>query len=629
MSKFFQPATLAGAIAIALASTATLANESTEQTTIQLKPIVVTATRSEQKAEEVPARINIIEPHILEQSPIASLPDLLKTDAAINMVQSGGYGQTASIFLRGTNSNHTLLLRDGIRLNSNTSGVASLPFIDTTDIKQIEVLKGPASVLYGTDAIGGVVQLISKTPEKTSAFVTSELGENKTYKSVIGADLAENGFYAQLRGQRLETDGTPVTDFKQSNLKTADYDQKGLSAKVGTEQQNYAASIDYNQNQGSSTYVTGDYDPTTYAFVGFKNLSQDFSNEAVNLKGRVNLNENMAIHARASQFQDNIDQNDSTDFVHSKTQEAEIYGQWGFTPNQKILVGVTHRNIDGDVLSYGTAYQEDIDSTGYYIQHKYDQAGLNTQVGVRVEDNEKYGTHTVAQGSVRYQVLPFTSIYANIGSAFKAPTLNDMYAYGGNPDLKPEESVSYELGLDQKLNNGLSTGLSIYQTKVKNLISNECVATCNGDWVTTFPVYKNINNDKSTFTGGEVYLNWQMQEFFVKTAYHHVKAEYDDSSKEVLRRPHQSFSLSTGLANDMYGVSATLSAKSSAKDVQQNTPGYATVDLNAYWNIQPQVKVFANVENVGDVQYKAASYQAGTYYINGGRQASVGVTLRY
>jgi vitamin B12 transporter len=148
----------------------------------------------------------------------------------------------------------------------------------------------------------------------------------------------------------------------------------------------------------------------------------------------------------------------------------------GFTPNQKLLVGATHRNIDGDVISYGTPYQEDIDSTGYYIQHKYDQAGLNTQVGIRVEDNEKFGTHTVGQGSVRYQVLPLTSVYANIGSAFKAPTLNDMYAFGGNPDLKPEESISYEIGLDQKLNYGLSTGLSIYQTKVKNLISSECVA---------------------------------------------------------------------------------------------------------------------------------------------------------
>ncbi|TXJ06749.1 MAG: TonB-dependent receptor [Acinetobacter sp.] len=626
MSKFFQLASLASAITVVLTATTSHADT---QPIIQLETIVVTAAKSPQNIEHVPARVTVIDEATLKQSPIASLPHVLQQEAAINMVQTGGYGQQSSIFLRGTNSNQTLVLRDGVRLNTATTGATNLQFIDTTDLKQIEILKGAASVLYGTDAIGGVIQLISKNPEKTSAFITGEAGENSTYKAVIGADLAENGVYAQVRAQRLETDGTQVTDFKQNNLKTADYDQKGFSAKFGVEQTQYALSLDYAQNDGRSTYVTGDFDPTTYAFIGFKNLSQDFNNEVVNFKGRVNLNDNVVMNARASQFKDDIDQHNSSDFIHSTTQEFDVNSQWKFSPEQNILLGITQQKIKGDVLSFGSPYQGDVDSTGYYVQHQYHANGLNTQVGLRIEDNEKYGTHTVGQVAARYQILPLTSVYANVGTAFKAPTLNDMYGYGGNVDLKPEESVSYEIGLDQKLNYGLSTGVSAYQTKVKHLISNECVATCNGDWVTTFPVYQNINNEKSTFTGGEVYLNWQMQDLFVKSTYSYVKAEYDHSSKEFLRRPHQSVSLSTGLANDIYGVSAALSAKSSAKDVQQDVAGYATVDLNAYWNILPQVKVFANVENVGDTQYKTASYQAGTYYINGGRLASAGMTFRY
>ncbi|WP_139033068.1 TonB-dependent receptor, partial [Acinetobacter baumannii] len=213
MSKSFQPTRLVGAIAIAMGcSPVIFAEDATDAT--QLDPIVITASKSAEKASEVPARISIIEPKIVEQSPIAELPHLLMSDAAINMVQSGGLGQTSSIFIRGTNSEHALILRDGARLNTASTGAANLAFIDTTDIKQIEILKGPASVLYGTDAIGGVVQIISKTPEKTSAFVTGEIGENKTYKSIVGADLAENGFYAQVRGQRLESDGSRITDLK-------------------------------------------------------------------------------------------------------------------------------------------------------------------------------------------------------------------------------------------------------------------------------------------------------------------------------------------------------------------------------------------------------------------------------
>ncbi len=607
MSTHLKPAHLAGAIAIAMGfSSTTFAQDQSSAKTATLDTIVVTASRSEEKLKNVPARINIIEPKILEQSPIASLPQLLQTDASINIVQSGGYGQAASIFLRGGNSNQTLVLRDGVRLNSNTSGTASLPFIDTTDIKQIEVLKGPASVLYGTDAISGVVQLISKTPEKTAAFVTGEIGENKTYKSVIGADLAENGFYAQIRGQRLETDGTPVKDIK--NAADASFDQKGYSAKIGVEKEQYAASVDYSENQGYS-----DYDSSG------KLVSQDFKNEIINIKGRLNILENLALHARFSQFKDEIDQNNSTDFVHSKTQESEIYGQWSFTPNQKLLVGATHRNIDGDVISYGTPYQEDIDSTGYYIQHKYDQAGLNTQVGIRVEDNEKFGTHTVAQGSVRYQVLPLTSVYANIGSAFKAPTLNDMYAFGGNPDLKPEESLSYEIGLDQKLAYNISTGLSLYTTEVDNLIAFDGVLN------------QMSNVEKAKMEGSELYVKWQGENLFTDLSYNYVRAKDKKNDEDLSRRPRQKIALTAGWADEQYTFSTTMLANgdydNSAYDNVQ-IPGHFRVDMHGQYKVNKNVDVFANIQNVGDSKYRTA-YGSGSYYINGGRQASVGVTLRY
>lgn len=606
MSNLFQPTALVGAIAIAMGLSISAQANTDSSVNASLETLVITASRSEQKISEVPARINIIEPKILEQSPIASLSQLLQTDASINMVQSGGYGQTASIFLRGGNSNQTLVLRDGVRLNSATSGTASLAFIDTTDIKQIEVLKGPASVLYGTDAISGVVQLISKTPEKISAFVTGEIGEDKTYKSVVGADLAENGFYAQIRGQRLETDGTPVKDVK--NAPDASFNQKGYSAKVGVDKERYAASVDYSENKGYS-----DYD--NYGAL----VSQDFNNEIINIKGRLNVLENLALHARFSQFKDEIDQNNSPDFVHSKTQESEIYGQWDFTPHQNILVGLTQQNIDGDILSFGSPYQEDIDSTGYYIQHKYNQAGLNTQIGIRVEDNEKFDTHTVAQGSVRYQVLPLTSIYANVGSAFKAPTLNDMYGYGGNTELKPEESISYEVGIDQKLAYNISTGLSLYTTEVDNLIDFDNVLN------------QMTNLEKAKMEGSELYVKWQGENLFTNLSYNYVRAKDKKTDEDLSRRPRQNISLTTGWADERYTFSTTLLANgdydNSAFDNVQ-IPGHFRVDMHGQYKVSKNIDIFANIQNVSDSKYRTAS-GSGSYYINGGRLASAGVTFRY
>ncbi|MHA3055788.1 TonB-dependent receptor [Acinetobacter sp. ANC 4633] len=621
----FKPTALAGAIALATSflATAHAADNQTannDQDVAPLDTIVVTASRTAEPIKNVPARIDVIDSKAIEQIPIAGLPYLLQQDASINMVQSGGYGQLSSIFLRGAESDHTLVLKDGVRLNSASSGTASLAFLDTSDIEKVEILKGPASVLYGSDAIAGVVQLISKIPQKNSAFLTTEYGENNTYKTIIGGDLASNGFYAQVRGQSLETDGTKVTDLSGNGIKSAGYDQKGFSTKVGVEKERFGISIDYSQNQGKSAYDSYNFDGSL--------ISEDFQNQMINIKGHFNVLDTLSLNARLSQFNDDLDQNDPNylgafDFVHSKTQEAELYGKWQFTPSQNLLIGSTYRNLDGDVLSYGLPYKESIDSAGYYIQHQYNNNGLSTQVGARLEDNQKYGSHTVGQAAIRYQILPMTSIYANAGTAFKSPTLNELYAYQGNPNLKPEESTSYEIGLDQTLNHGLSTGFSLYHTDVDHLI-----ATGSNNILT------NIN--KATYEGGEVYLNWKQNDLFAKTSYSYVKATNKQTNTDLNRRPRQSFTVTVGLENQIYGLSTSLVAKSHSKDFADwpsttlnNDPGYTTVNFNAYWNVLPYLKLFTNIENIGDVKYKTAYYGYGNYYVNGGRLATVGVTLSF
>ncbi|WP_104484677.1 TonB-dependent receptor plug domain-containing protein [Acinetobacter indicus] len=627
MSIQFQPTALVGAIALAMGfSTSVFATESQEQPAVNaaLDTLVVTATRSEEKIGNVPARINVIGADQIEQSPIASFPQLMMTDASINMVQSGGFGQVSSIFTRGTNSNHTLVLRDGIRLNTASSGMASLSFLDTTDIQQIEVLKGPASVLYGTDAIGGVVQLVSKTPEKTEAFITGEIGEHNTYKSVIGADLAENSIYAQIRGQRLESDGTQVTDFKDAQVNAGAYDQKGFSAKFGVEKQQYAASVDYSENQGTSTYVESVND-ANWNLIGLKNVSQDFKNEILNVKGRVNLSDTFALHARLSQFQDDLYQNDPNfmgqfDFASSQTREAELYAKLQLNSAQQILIGTQHQNIQGNVLSYGQKYETDLDSLGYYFQHQYQTNTLNTQVGIRVEDHEKYGTHTIGQAAARYQLLPQTSLYTNVGTAFRSPNLNELYSSSGNPNLKPEESLSFEIGLDQQLNHGLTTGITLYRNQVDHLID-----------ATEATGYSFRNLDRAIFEGSELYLNWQAPHAFIKTGYHYVRAKDDTTGEDLSRRPRQKATLTLGWAEEQFGLSTTLTANSSSDNSAYDDvriPGHFNVDMSGYYQLHPAIKLFTNIQNVSDSKYRTA-YGSGSYYINGGRLASVGVTVKY
>ena len=200
MSTIFQPTRLVGAIAIAMGfSSTSFAQDQSNDKTATLDTIVVTASRSEEKLKNVPARLTVIDQKTIEQNPILNVSDLVQKDPSIYIKQNGGIGQGTNLSLRGTNPNHTLLLKDGSRLNTSNSLSPIYPeFLDTTDIERIEILKGPSSVQYGSDAIGGVIQMISASPEKNSAFVTGIYGENQTYKAIIGTDVIENGFFAQI-----------------------------------------------------------------------------------------------------------------------------------------------------------------------------------------------------------------------------------------------------------------------------------------------------------------------------------------------------------------------------------------------------------------------------------------------
>lgn len=634
MSKSFQPTRLVGAIAIAMGFSPVIFAEDTTNAT-QLDPIVITASKSAEKASEVPARISVISKEEIEKNPISNLSNILQKDASIYIKQNGGLGQGTNLLIRGTNPNHVLLLKDGARLNTpNTFSPIYPELLDTTNLDRIEILKGPASVQYGTDAIGGVIQMITSTPERNSAFVTGIYGEDNTYKAIIGTDLvSDTGFFAQIRGQSMESDGTHIFNTQPDNLKAA-YDQKGYSAKLGYDNKNNLnTSVEISQNKGANNYSDNG---------GISNTAKrEFDNQLVSTRVEYKPTSNITINTRYSNFKDTQEYRESSPYhADTKRNEGDLNVKWQFTQAQNILVGASIDNTEYQDASILNGKQ-DIDSTGYYLQHQYKTDKISTQLGIRLEDNEKFGTHNVGQGAVRYFVLPSTSIYANIGTAFRAPSLTELYYhseadYGsggiyhtyGNTNLKPEESTSYEIGLDHQFTPALTAYLSVYKTDVKNLIAS--TSSFDAATNTTTSTYENLN--KAQFSGGEVGFKWKQDDLFLSTEYAYVKTENKETGLEIAYRPKQTLTLTTGLENTVYGVSASLIARSNSNAQNsanpQKVPGYATVDLNAYWNINPNVKVFTNIENVGDSEYKTV-YNFGNWYVNGGRQASVGVTFRY
>ena len=611
MSTLFQPTALVGAIAIAMGfSTSVSAQDSSNVVNASLDTLVVTATRSEEKIENVPARISVISKAEIEKNPALNLNDLVKQDAALNVVQTGGLGQTTSIFTRGTNSNHTLVLKDGAALIEGINGKNNSELLDLSDVGQIEILKGPASVQYGSDAIGGVIQLLTDTPEKNSAFITGLYGENNTYKALVGLDLNQDGFFAQIRGQRLESDGTEILNTQEKDQ--ASYDQKGYSTKIGYKQDNFKTSVSISENEGINRYL--DYS------TGTNTAKRDFKNQLVNWNGQYQFSDALTVNARYSNYQDEATYIETYSYAYeSERDEGDINLNWKFTPKQNLLLGVSTQ--DTDVTYDYLSGKKNLGSTGYYLQHQFNNANVHTQAGIRLEDDDQFGQHTVGQVAGRLQVAPLTSIYANIGTAFKAPTAYQLYAgFYGNQDLKPEESISYEIGLDQQFHYGLSANASVYYTKVKNLIgANE--------------LWQYVNIDDANMTGGEIGLKWKKNQIFASADYAYVKTEDESTGFELIRRPRQTFTFTTGYDDGTYGVNTSLIAHSHANaQARQNSikvPGYTTIDLNAFWNVNPNIKLFTNIQNIGDVKYKAVYSSTDTWYINGGRLASAGVTFRY
>ncbi|MEG2447207.1 MAG: TonB-dependent receptor, partial [Acinetobacter sp.] len=608
---------LVGAIAIAMGFSATASAQ--DIINASLDTLVVTATRSEEKIKDVPARISVINQNAIEKNPALNLSDLIQQDPSVYVKQSGGMGQISEIGLRGTKAVHTLVLKDGARLNSqNELGPLYPAFLDTSDVQQIEILKGPASVQYGSDAIGGVVQLISKKPVKSGAELTGIYGENNTYKTIAKADLVtDQGFYAQVGGQRLESDGTRIFE-SQDKSENASYDQKGYNAKVGYFQENQIdASASISENKGTSIF-SNDYITNT--------APRNFVNRVINAKVDYNILQNLILGAHFANVQDKQDVPSYFTQYNTENNQSDLNLKWKFTPNQNILVGATYNDANYKTSSIKNQDQS-VNSTGYYLQHQFKNELFDTQVGLRVEDNELFGSHTVGQGAIRYHFLPNASVYANIGSAFRAPTLNELYSqWGGNENLEPEESISYELGFDYAIADNLATSFSVYRTNVDNLI--------------VYSDSMNQNVGEANFTGGEAGLKWKQDDLFLATEYAYVETENKATGLEIAYRPKQTLTFTAGLENAVYGLSTSVIARSHANASNSansvKVPGYATVDFNAYWNINPTVKVFTNIQNMGDVQYRE-TYKAASswdnspedWYINGGRFASAGVTFRY
>ncbi|HXZ59320.1 MAG TPA: TonB-dependent receptor [Steroidobacteraceae bacterium] len=591
----------------------------------QLQQVIVTAARAPEPADESFFSVTVLTRADIEARQAPSVQDLLADLAGINIDNSGGLGQQSSVFIRGADSDHTLLLVDGVRVGSATLGIAPFEIIPLEQIDHIEVVRGPRSTLYGSDAVGGVVQIFTRQ--------AGEPGVTWGGSAMTGSyDTHEFTGYVAARGR--EAWGSISGDV----LTTAGIAACLPSAIAGCFDPGAPQVPDGHQNRSASLnggvrltdQLTASADVlythgwTAFDGAGFDDRL-DFEEKVFSAHLEQALGGNWHLKLMAGR-----DEDDERDFLDptpvgtfdTVRSSASLQADGRLGSAVCLVSGVDYEDVHVDS---DTPYEVTSRTTrAVFAELHADLAGWSALAGARFEDNEQFGDHWTENLGLTRTLSPGLRLVLTWGTAFRAPTFDELYFPGfGNPDLKPETSQSYEAGLDGE-QGALRWSLHAYQTTIDDEISI--------DPLTFLPV----NIHKSRIRGVELQGDWHNADWVLAgqlTGLEPLNISPGEEYGNLLpRRAEQSASVNVRRllrsapsdgADGSVGVVARWQGRR-YDDLANTLPmgGYLTVDLLTDWRLAASWRLEAKVANLFD-----RSYQTAAYYAQPGR--SYGVTIRY
>lgn len=594
------------AIALAIASTA-----QADPASYALDDIVVTATRTPIPAKEVIGDITVISQAQIRDAGQTTLVQLLQGQPGLEMTQNGGVGAASSVFIRGANANQTLVLVDGLRVGSATLGTTPLENISLDQVDRIEILRGPASSLYGADAIGGVIQIFTRQG-KGAPHMSAALGL---------------GSYGTVNGRVGYSGQTGATRFSLG----AGYDKTngGFSAARpgtfgfvadddGDRRRNASLSLEHALNAGNSIGLSGfynhdrvEYDNGTlndYAINQVNGLS-------ANWKGRLAAGWQSRVLIGQGQ---NLTDNFSNGVSNGKFNTRQTQYQWqnDFTAPLGLVTASLERNeqkVDSTQVFTRTSRSVNAVQLGYVA--RIGQHGL--QASLRRDDYSDFGGHTSGTVGYGYSINPAWKITTSAGTAFKAPTFNDMYYpnigfYTGNPNLQPEQSRQADVGV--RYQEGVNQfGVTAFQNRVKDLITYD---------TSVFPTTMS-NIAEARIRGVEFSGATELAGIKIKASFDWQNPQ-DRATGNVLAyraQRHGTLDLSKTFGDLELGTQVIASGKRYTNATNtQSLSGYALVNLRARYKLAPEWSLLARVNNALDKDYQLVNG-----YSTPGLNAFVGV----
>lgn len=580
--------------AIGLATSATVHAQTKTET------VVVTAMRTPEPTGAALRDVTVIYADALREAGVVDITDALRLVAGVELSQTGP-GATPSIFIRGANSNQTLILVDGQRTGSSFSGLSALQHLNIDQVERIEILRGPAASLYGADAVGGVIQIFTRRDRRLTLRLAA--GEWQSSQTAFNAGLgsADNGVSINVSQNRSRGYSAIV------NANDYSYNPDRDGYRFNTVQVNGALapiaalklSLSAFETRGKSQY-DGDpaYDDRITSVVNNASASADLQATSAWLSTL-----KVGSGGEKSAF-------DSAFPGSYKTRHDQLVWQNAVRANSTLsLLGAAEWRRESVFSTDGlpvTARR----TGSVLLGGDWLLEALRMNASVRLDDSTQYGTSTTASGSIGYRFTPTLRMTVNAGNSFKAPTFNDLYYPGyANPNLRPERGQAVDATFHWT-SGAAKLAATIYQNKVHDLIQFECDASYN---------CAPQNVSKARLQGLTLNGASRIGGFLLDGSIDFVDPKNVTSDKALARRARQHAALK--VSGDVLRVATGIELIASGKRYDNATnsrvlPGYTVLNIHASKIVWPGVRLGVRIENVTD-----RDYQLAYGYATGGRRA--------
>jgi vitamin B12 transporter len=544
--------------------------------------IVVTATRTEIPLADAIVPVEVITRDDIDLSLASDLAELLRFEAGIDIGRNGGPGQATSVFLRGTESNHTLVLIDGVRMNPGTIGGAAIQNIAPEMIERVEIVKGARSALFGTDAIGGVINVITRRSDPAYGEIKMGGGSFETQSANLSLGASgERGEFG-ITANYNETAGFPPTTGSDIDR---GYDNTTVNLHGGINVGKSFISLSHWSATGTTEYLDFFQAP----------LDQDFENRSTAVELRTPLAAALVSRLLLGHMTDDIIQNQSDDFVESSRLSADW--QLSYSGDSHVITGgIYYVDEDASSLSFGSGFAENTRSSALFLQDQWSYQRHQTFVAVRYTDHDAFGGETTWNAEYAFSLNEDWTLQAGLGRAFRAPDATDRFGFGGNPDLAPELAREMQVGLRYRPGGRHTVSLELYRNDIDDLIEFD---------LDTFTL-RNIA--KAEIRGAELTWGFRGDGYSIRTSLVRQSARNPVDDVRLLRRAEESATISASKDIGRHRIGLSLLASGDREDFGGvDLPGYALVNLTGQIAISDTLRLNARIENLFDRDYQTAA----------------------